>query len=75
LAYISLFTDYRPNIGLGKISVSVANMTIQLYRYRPATFIGIGIGWTHISLSLQNVQNKLMLNLDLKDRASEITLD
>jgi hypothetical protein len=58
LAYTGLFTDYRPNIGLGKISVLVADMSIQIYRYQyrqkywPGTYIGIGIGWTHIGLSL-----------------------
>ena len=33
-AYIVIFTDYWPNITLGKISVSVASMSIQIYRYR-----------------------------------------
>ena len=55
---IGIFTDYRPNIGKAKISVSVADMSIQIYQYRqkymPGTYIGIGIDWTHIGLSLKD---------------------
>jgi hypothetical protein len=57
-AYISLFTDYRPNMGLGKILILVAGMSIRIYQYRywqkywPGKYIGIG--WTHIGLSLPN---------------------
>jgi hypothetical protein len=64
LAYIGLFTDYQPNIGLGKILASVADMYIQIHRYqqkyRPGTYIGIGIGigWTHIGLSLFRKRGK-----------------
>ena len=39
-----------------KISVSVTDMLLQIYRYRQkyrlAEYIGIGIGWTHIGLTL-----------------------
>jgi hypothetical protein len=39
-----------------KISVSVADMLMQIYRYwekyRLREYIGIGIGWTHIGPSL-----------------------
>jgi len=56
--YIGQNSRYRPYIGQMKISVSVsvADMLVQIYRYRqiyrPGTYIGIGIGWTHIGLSL-----------------------
>jgi hypothetical protein len=57
-AYIGIFTDYWPNIGLGNILVSVADMFIQKNRYWqkywPGTYIDIGIGWTNINLTLNN---------------------
>ncbi len=38
------------------VSVSVTDMSLQIYRYRQkyrlAEYIGIGIGWTHIGQTL-----------------------
>ena len=40
------------------VTVSVTDMSLQIYRYqyrqkyRLAEYIGIGIGWTHIGLTL-----------------------
>ena len=51
-----MFTDYWPNIGLGKISVPVlvADMSIQIYqqKYQPGALISIGISWTHFGPTL-----------------------
>ena len=64
---------YRQYIGKIKISVSVLVtdklVKIYLYRYwqkyRLAEYIGIGIGWTHIGLTLLVIQT-ISLADDLK---------